>query len=166
MLRLKRPLGSLYRIMKTLNRLNPIGVEELCLTRALAGLTLLLLGSLLFNTPAEANVIPQMQPCLAKKIPQIQMLPGDSYIIQVMGHQFRKDDACVPFYVTFTWENHYDHDDGYSRYSLQFVQTFTGELWYSTDKQEFTLTANPAHWKGASKIRKFDGYGQALFTFR
>lgn len=135
------------------------------LTRTLAGLALLLFGSLLFITPAEANVIPQMQACLAKKMPQIQSLPGDTYIIQVMGHQFRKDDVCVPFYVTFTWENHYDRDDGYSQYSLQFVQTFAGELWYSTDKQEFTLSANPGNWKGTSKIRKFDGYGQVCLRF-
>ncbi|WP_126455716.1 hypothetical protein [Sulfuriflexus mobilis] len=135
------------------------------LTRVLTGMVLLLLGSVLFITPAEANVFPQLQPCLAKKLPQLQSLPGNTYIIQVMGHQFRKDDECVPFYVTFTWENHYDRDDGYSQYSLQFVQTFAGELWYSSDKEEFTLVANPVHWKGASKIRKFDGYGQVCLRF-
>ncbi len=135
------------------------------MTRTLTGLALLLLGNLLFIMPAEANVFPQMQPCLAKKMHLLQMLPDNSYIIQVMGHQFRKADECVPFYVTFTWENHYDRDDGYSQYSLQFVQTFIGELWYSSDSQEFTLVANPAHWKGTSYIKKFDGYGQACLRF-
>ncbi len=135
------------------------------LTRTLIGLVLIILGNLLFHTSAEADFIPQLQPCYAKNIPQTKMLPGDTYIIQVMGHQFRKDDECVPFYVTFTWDNNYDHDNGYNRYSLQFVQTFTGELWYSTDKQEFTLVANPAHWKGTSKIKKFDGYGQVCLRF-
>ena len=81
-------------------------------------------------------------PAWRKKTPMIKMLPGNTEIIQVMGHNFRKDDACVPFYVTFSWENHYDRDDGYSHYSLQFKQTFAGELWYSTDKQEFTLTVH------------------------
>lgn len=135
------------------------------LTRTFTGLALLLFSSLLFTAHAEANVFPQMQPCLAKKLFQQQPLPGNTYIIQVMGHQFRKDDECVPFYVTFTWENHYDRDDGYSHYSIMFVQTFPGELWYSTQKQEFTLVGNPAQWQGRSRIRKFTGSGQVCLKF-
>lgn len=135
------------------------------LTRKLTGIPLLLLGSLLFITSVGADVFPKMQPCQAKKIPQIQSLPGNMPIIQVMGHLFRKDDACVPFYVTFTWENHYDRDDGYSHYSLKFVQTFPGEFWYSTDKQEFTLVGNPVQWKGTSKVKKFEGSGQVCVRF-
>ena len=135
------------------------------LTRTLSGLTLLLISNLLFILPAGANVIPQMQPCLAKKLPMIKSLPGKTEIIQVMGHNFRKDDECVPFYVTFSWENYYDRDDGYTHYSLQFKQTFAGELWYSTDKQEFTLVGNPAQWQGTSKIRQFEGHGQVCLRF-
>jgi len=88
------------------------------------------------------------------------MLPAGVPIIQVIGHEFRNSDKCVPFFVTFTWENHYDRGDGYTHYSLRFVHTFPGELWYRTDKEEFTLVADPAHWEGLNKIRKFDGFGQ------
>ena len=135
------------------------------LTRMLAGLAMLFTGYLLHVPSVEANVFPQLEPCLAKNMPQVRMLPAGTHIIQVMGHNFRNDDQCVPFYVTFTWENHYARDDGYSQYSIKFKQTFTGEFWYSSDKEEFTLVGNPGQWKGLSKVRAFDGYGQVCTDY-
>lgn len=135
------------------------------LERLLAGLPLSVLVSLLFISFAQADALPKLQPCFTKEIVPITMLPGDTPIVQVMGHQFRKDDQCVPFYVTFAWKNHYDFDDGYSHYSLQFTQTFPGELRYSSDKEEFTLTANPGQWQGVSKVKEFDGFGQSCVRF-
>lgn len=106
-----------------------------------------------------------IEPCLAKNMPQISMLPANVPIVQVMGHMFRKQDKCAPFYVTFSWENHYDRGDGYTHYSLNYTHTFPGELWYRTDKEEFTLTGNPEQWQGLSKIRTFTGYGQVCTRF-
>lgn len=111
--------------------------------------------------PAMAQFLPQLEPCFAKTMPHLKTLPAGTPIIQSIGHIFRNTDKCAPFFVTFTWENHYDQGDGYTHYSLNFVYTFPGELWYRTDKEEFTLAGDPAHWRGINRVRKFDGYGQS-----
>lgn len=111
------------------------------------------------------DILPHQEPCFAKKIPQLSMLPANIPIILVMGHEFRNKDKCVPLHITFTWSNNYVRGDGYTHYSLDYVQTFPGELWYRVDKEEFTITANPAHWQGTSMIRKFKGHGQLCKRF-
>lgn len=131
------------------------------LTRTLATLALIFVFYLLPGQSAMAQFTPQLEPCFAKTMPQLKSLPAGTPIIQSIGHIFRNSDKCAPFFVTFTWENHYDQGDGYSHYSLNFVYTFRGELWYRTDKEEFTLAGDPAHWQGINKIGKFDGYGQS-----
>ena len=104
-------------------------------------------------------------PCFTQELTPVKMLPSTMPIIMVLGHQFRKGDKCVPVTVTYTWTNHYDLKDGYSYYNLRYSQKFSGELWYRTDREEFTITANPAHWAGYDKIRGFDGAGQRCVRF-
>ena len=131
------------------------------LSRIVSTIALLVIIFLMpgFSNTAQAGF--KLEPCFAKNIPHLSALPGDIPIIQVSGHVFRKKDKCAPFFVTFTWENHYDRGDGHSHYSLEYVQTFPGEFWYRTDKEEFTLTGNPEQWQGLSRVRKFNGYGQS-----
>lgn len=135
------------------------------LTRHISCLLLLTIFNVAFISTSVASVFPQIEPCFAKKLAKSQPLPKSTPIIQVMGHNFRKGDECFPFYVTFTWENYYSKEDGYTEYSLEFTQTFSGELWYRTDREEFTLVGNPAHWGGLSKVKKFIGGGQVCIEY-
>lgn len=129
-------------------------------TRILPSIALIVIVYITLGYSMIAHSTSGIEPCFAKKLPQLKMLPAGMTIIQVIGHEFRNSDKCAPFHVTFTWENHYDRGDGHTYYSLTYVHTFPGELWYRTDKEEYTIVANPAHWEGLNKIRSFTGSGQ------
>jgi hypothetical protein len=106
------------------------------------------------------SVLPQCVPCFERAMPGISKLPASVPIILVIGHEFRNGDECVPVTVTLTWKNYYDRQDGYTHYDLRLSNKFSGELWYRTDREEFALVADPAHWAGYDKILAFDGFGQ------
>jgi hypothetical protein len=111
------------------------------------------------------SVLPQLVPCFEKSMPGISTLPASVPIILAIGHEFRNGDECEPVTVTLTWENYYDRQDGYTHYDLRLADKFSGELWYRTDREEFALVADPAHWAGYDKILAFDGFGQECARF-
>jgi hypothetical protein len=107
---------------------------------------------------AHAADFPSFAPCYAKT------LPGGGGAL-VIGHVFHKEDKCVPVFVTLTWDDHYDTKDGYTRYTLHYVNRFAGEFWYATDRKEFAIVADPAHWAGPNEVLAIGGYGQYCARF-
>ncbi len=103
---------------------------------------------------AEEPFLPRFVPCFEKG------LPGGGMGILVIGHEFRGGDVCEPVTVTLTWRNYYDNRDGYTHYDLRLSNRFSGEFWYRTDREEFAIVADPAHWVGYDKLLSFNAFGQ------
>ncbi len=111
--------------------------------------------------PADGeSILPGFVPCFERDLPTMKMLPSNIPMIMVAGHKFRMADKCEPVTITFTWTNYYDEKDGYAFYNLKYSHKFSGEVWYRTDRAEFTIVGNPANWVGYDKILSFDGAGQ------
>ena len=126
----------------------------------LLALSVAIVCSLIPLSARGESPFPTFVPCFERDLPPMKMLPSNIPMIMVIGHKFRMADKCAPVTITFTWTNNYDRKDGYTYYNLKYSHRFSGELWYSTDHEEFAVVGDPAHWAGYDQILSIDGAGQ------
>ncbi|OFZ73350.1 MAG: hypothetical protein A2451_04405 [Bdellovibrionales bacterium RIFOXYC2_FULL_39_8] len=100
------------------------------------------------------------EPCYLKKIfDDNHDIPADTYVALVGGHQFRKKDLCVPMEALFTWKDQFKSIE-HNWYEANIQNTVPGEFWYSVDREEYVIVANPLNYSGTDLTSQFSASGE------
>ncbi len=124
--------------------------------KLLLGFFLLFLVFFTSNSYAQFKV----NPCYAKEQFASPDIPGETEIINVAGHVFRKKDGCVVLDIKVKWQIQYKSFD-HTFYNATITQNLPGEFWYRVDRNEFAINASPQFYKGIDKVFQASGHGES-----
>ncbi len=102
----------------------------------------------------------KLAPCEAKKKFDAMPISPTTPVAMVAGHEFRKADKCVPIEVAARWTNHYRSFE-HSFYDMKAQESYPGELWYRTDREEFIIVAGATIYSGNERLTGMSASGEA-----